>query len=280
MEKKETDLATKNKARKQKGFKLTITDFQVIEKIASLGLQSYQQLRDGILKDRHRVAVWARMKRLSREDLVRECRGDNGQILAWAITTKGASMVYEDQDQARQIARRAPVYRSTFNHDRVLIDVREILSKSPVITHWESEAALRADVMRKFYFLSPEARSERTAFIPDAILSLNNRGQCKKAALEVELSQKSRSRIFKKLEAQILSPDYNFVFYVVQGESLMKKLIEIYKAVRADSIRVKIANKQNGIYFVSLADIQNLKLKAKFKGVESGFSFEDLQAKT
>ena len=280
MEKRETRPIKKRKAGRPKGFTLTATDFKVIEKIASLSLQSYQQLREGVLKDRHRVAVWGRMKRLTREGLVRECRSDGGSILAWAVTTKGASKVYADKTVARQIAKQSPVYRGTFHHDRVLVDVREILSKSPVITHWETEAALRAAIMQKFYFLNQADRSERASVIPDALLYLNARGNIKKAALEVELSQKSRRRIFKKLETQILSPDYNFVFYVVQGEKLKEKLIEIYEDVRENAIRVKIAKMQNGIFFVSLEDIQNLKLKATFKGIESSFSFDDLEAKT
>lgn len=278
MRKTDSPSAPKYQGGRPKGFTLTDTDYAVLEKIADLGLQNYSQLRQGVLQGRHRVAVWSRMKRLVRAGLVRECRDDNGRILAWTITLNGASQVYVDPDAAQEAARLAPVYRSTFRHDRVLIEVREILSRSPVIIHWEPEAALRAEVMRKFHFLHPRDQNEKTTAIPDALLSLEANGAQAKAALELELTQKSRSRLYKKLEAHITNSEIDYVFYVTQDENLKQHLMNVYADVQSHSMRVKIAIERNGIYFTTLAELLENGLNANFEGTHITLSFAQMAA--
>ena len=204
------DSSPKNKGGRPRGITLTQTDLAVLDIIADLGLQSYQQLSRGVLRGRHRVAVWARMKRLVRAGFVRECRDDNGRILAWTMTRQGASQVFVDEGTAREEARRAPVYRSTFEHDSLLVDVRSILSQSPVITYWEPERALRAEVMREFHYLHRSDQREKLLAVPDALLHLEANGTQAKAALELELTQKSRRRLFQKFEAHVTSPEFDY----------------------------------------------------------------------
>ena len=130
--------------------------------------------------------------------------------------------------------------------------------------------------LQRFAYLHAHDKSEKILALPDALLYLKSGGQDSKAALELELKQKSRRRIFRKFEAHITQPEFDFVFYIVEGEPLLHKLWNIYEEVRKKSVRVKFKKNQNGIYFVTLSDIRKRGLNALFKGIEDSFSLVDL----
>ena len=150
------------------------------------------------------------------------------------------------------------------------------LEISPVIKKWIPEQKLRHDLMARFHYLHAIDKGEKLGGLPDALLHIYSGGQDSKAALELELTQKSRKRLYKKLEAHILSPDYDFVLYIIEGEKLFSVLVDAYKHVKEKSVQVKISRKQNGIYLVFLSELQKNGLNAKFQGTQDSFSFADL----
>lgn len=268
-----------NRGGSPKGRRCTKTDHEVLLKIARIGFQSYPELRAGPLKDFSREHSWTCMKKLVEMGLLAEAKGDGGEIRGWFLAPKGGKL-FENfaTDEGWAVASRSPSYRTSYHHDRVLREIQSLLEVSPAIKKWVPEQKLRRDLMQRFFYLHAQDKSEKVAALPDALLHLRSGGQDSKAALELELRQKSRRRLFRKFEAHIIHSDFDFVFYIVEGESLLRTLWSVYKEVREKSVHVKFAKRQNGIFFAELSEVRKLGLQAKFKGVHDTFSLADLTA--
>ena len=263
-----------------KGKRLTKIDHEILAKIARLGFQNYKELRAGPLKKFSRQHSWGSMKKLVDMELIAVKFGDGGDILGWTLDQAGKKLFENYKaDPAWAITSRPPSYRTSYKHDQVLREVQALLETSPVIQKWVPEQKLRQAIMQRYFYMHANDKSEKVGLLPDALLHLKTTDRTSIAALELELTQKSRRRLLQKFETHILHPNYNFVFYIIEGDRLLRTLWSIYREVQEKSIRVKIAKKQNGIFFATLSDVRNLKLSAKFKGIESSFSFQDLASK-
>jgi hypothetical protein len=131
--------------------------------------------------------------------------------------------------------------------------------------------------MSKIQFLNEPERSARLSRIPDARFEIEASGNCYHCALEAELSRKTRKRIFDRLEAHVINPDLDFIFFVVSDENHLKVLWDVYQDVLAKSFRVKLRPSQNGIYFVTLKNLRTLRLQVKFLGTQQNFCFASLR---
>jgi hypothetical protein len=160
----------------------------------------------------------------------------------------------------------------------ILREIQRLLEKSSAIQSWVPEQKLKQELLARFHYLHAQGKGEKLGGLPDAILNLRSDGEESRAALELELTQKSKRRLFRKFEGHITNPDYDFVFYIVEGRSLLDRLWEVYENVRENSSRVKSEKTQNGIYFIELSELRKSALKAEFKGIDDSFSFQDLAA--
>jgi hypothetical protein len=261
-----------------KGPTLTAADHAAIQLIATEGFQTYHELSAGPLKDDNRTHRWDRMKRLVRMGLLRECHSDSGGILGWAIQPKGVGKHYAHAPQALQDAGKVPLYRTSFSHDVVLRRIKGYLTQSPAVTRWIPEHLLKAQVMREFQYFNHHDRREKLLLVPDALLHLQSGGTESKAALELELTQKARRRLYQKIEAYVVSEDFDYVFFVAKDENLKRLLLDVYREVVSRSTCVKIAKQQNGIYFSTLPLLQKHGVHAKFSGDHDTLSFADLSS--
>lgn len=266
-----------SRAGRKKGITLGSGDIAVIQAVVTEGFQTFQEVREGGFKGWHRVSAWQRMKRLVQAGYLHECRNDQGGILGWAINAKGASKILLDGHEAITEAKRAPVYRTSFSHDEALRGIRRVLSSSPVVTKWVPEYVLKAEVMRKFHYLQGRDQREKLLNVPDAILHLKSGGVASKAALELELTQKSRRRLYQKFERYMISQDFDYALFIAKDERLKARFEEICRDVASQSIHVKITKERNGIYFTTLPLLQRDGFHAKFIGTHDTFSFADLE---
>lgn len=272
-------MAKVNRGGCPKGMRITATDRDVLINIAKRGFQSYQELRNGPLKEFTREHSWASMRKLVKMGYLAMARGDGGEIRGWYLTSKGGKLFEgHPTSEGWVLTARSPSYRTSYHHDLVLREIQSLLEVSPVITKWIPEQRLRSDLMQRIFYLHAHDKSEKVAALPDALLHLNSDAKESKAALELELKQKSRRRLFRKFEAHIVNSDFDFVFYIVEGRSLLDTLWGVYNEVCKNSVRVKFEKKQNGIFFAELSEVRKLGLKAKFIGIQDSFSFADLAA--
>lgn len=265
------------------GPRLTKTDLQVLQKIANESFQTYRELREGPLKDHGRSHSWHIMKKLVGMGLLLEQKGDGekkrnggGHTLGWVLSRQGRRKFIVIADKSTILDERPPQYKSSFEHDVKLRGIKQVLCKSPVILEWVNENALKRQTKRGVQYLHLQDQIKHFRLIPDALLTLKINGRVSKAALELELTRKTKRRLYRKFESHIANRDFNHILFIVEGAHLLKAIWNIYQDVLSDSIHVKFLDKKNGVYFILLEDLQTQGIKAKFKGLNNSFCFANL----
>ena len=219
------------------------------------------------------------MRKLVRMGRLSVSRGDEGEIRGWYLTPKERRLfAASGLDRDGTATSRAPSYATSYSHDTIVREVQQILKDSPAVQQWVPEHVLRSELMQRYYYLHGCDKSDKIAGLPDALIHLKSNGKDSVAALEVELTQKSKKRLLRKLESHILNPAFQFVFYVVEGIPLLNILRSVYAEVTEQSLRVKFSKRQNGIFFVDLAKLRSEKLDALLEGITDSFSLNDLAA--
>jgi len=255
---------------------LTEVERQLIVKIAKEGFQTYQEISSTVLNGYHRVSIWRLMKQLVRSGYLFETKSDTGGIAGWTLNYKKVSKLHVASDDSFSGSTKSPVYRTSFAHDLALREIRTTISKAQAIQDWIPEHVLRAEVMRRCQFLHRSDRGEKLLTVPDALLRLKSGGEESKAALELEITQKSKRRIYQKLEAYCISKDFDYAFFIIANANLLRVFWDVYKDVLAKSTRVRIAKVQNGIYFAGLDQIKQRGVDAKFIGLKDTLTFAEL----
>lgn len=259
------------------GHRLTSRDWAILRLIAKVGFQTYAELRLGPIKEASRAHSWVVLKKLVDMGYLTEVKGDGDEIRGWSLAPKGAREFEKYRDnESWAVGSNAPRYRTSFRHDTILREIQSALSRSSVVQSWVPEQKLRQECLRRFHYLRAQDKSEKIGGLPDAILHMKSGGKNSTAALELELTQKSKRRLFRKFESHITNSEYDYVFYVVEGAPLLDRLQAVYEDVLENSARVKIERNQNGIYFVELSALRKNPLRAKFEGAEDSFSLQDL----
>jgi hypothetical protein len=220
------------------------------------------------------------MKRLVQRGILTESLSDSGSILGWSVNKGARSKLCFLTSSDETLAKKGPVYRTSYIHDVALRQVRETLEASKAITRWIPEHVLKAEVMRRHPFLHHQDRNEKLIAVPDALLHLRSGGVDSKAAIELELTQKSKKRLYKKIEAYVTTDDFNYAFFIAGTDHLMNVLQEVHKNVLATSWRVKLRKQRNGIYFATLENIRTQGIHAQFVAVHDTLSFAELTNNT
>ena len=259
-----------------KGFRMTETDLVVIRKISETGVQSSENLKATVLKDYGKVQTWRIPRRLVKQGWLVECRGDQNIFLGWRLNTRDYKVRTWLSQMLGTPIKRAPVYKTSFDHDQTLDRVITRLREAKVVEGYTPEHVLRSETSQRFWYMSDLEKRERVIAVPDAILDLNIKGKKIKVALELEVSRKSKKRIFQKLEHYLIHPDVAFTFYVIKGKRLLEDFQSAYRLVLETSLRVKISATKNGIYFSELQNILDQGPGAEFQGLDNSISMNSL----
>jgi hypothetical protein len=260
------------------GPRLTKKDHAILKQIALKGFQTFLELRAGSLNTSNRTHAWDSMKKLVNMGHVQEVRGDTDITLGWSLTPKGQERVSTLVDLTTSSNRHPPMYRTSFEHDLLMRKVEDIFRKFPAVSSWTPEYVVRGDVMAKFKRFSHQERMEKLLTIPDALFEFCVDNQVYKAALELELTRKTKRRLFKKFESHITSSEFGYVFFVAENEKLLSLLWRIYNQVSSQSSKVKYRRHLNGIYFIELKNLLDHGIHAKFQGPEDTLSFSEFMA--
>ena len=267
---------SKNVGGRPKGFSASETDLYIIGKVAREGFQTYQELHTGKLKDWPKSSLWRRLKRLVQEGCLQKGKDDKGRALGWSINHRDISKHFKLPEQVSEDAKRAPVYKTAYTHDLTLRLIKAVLGESSAVVRWVPEHVLKTEVMREFHYLHPRDKRDKLIAVPDALLHLRSGGEASKAALELELTRKSKRRLYQKFENYVTSEEFDYAFFIAKDENLKHVLTDVYDEVIAQSMKVKITKQPNGIYFATLAAIQKQGLHAKFVSRHDSLSFAEL----
>jgi hypothetical protein len=266
--------ARKVKAGRPKGICKTENYSAVLNKIADEGFQTYPELRSTVLQNVTRQHSWKLLKKLNTAGFLSECRGDGGGIRGWALSQTGQNQIRINRDDGWKSEYRYPLYKTAYDHDVTLREVKNIFLGSPSITQWTPEYIVKSNAMRAIQYLNHKEKRRKLTAIPDALFQFESADQNFKAALELEMTRKSRSRLLHKFESQVTDSNFDFIFYVVNGEPLMQVLWDTYREVLSQSLRVKMKSQPNGIYFALLENLRRDRLQALFTGKKDTFSFQ------
>lgn len=252
------------------------TELKVLDQIAQEGFQNFSELLAGCLQGFHRRHSGRVLRQMARAGLLLEARADNGGILGWSIQPRSAIRSLDFNPLTPDKKRRSPVYRTSYIHDAKLRHIKRILSACPAIVKWVPEHLLKSEVMHGARFLGLQERTDRLTLVPDALLHLRCRGVDSKAALELELSLKSRKRLTKKFEAYITSDQFDYAFFIASTPALSATLRQVCDEVTATSWRVKLSKHKNGIYFTTLEQLLAQGIRAPFTASHDTLCFAQL----
>ncbi|MCM2282265.1 MAG: hypothetical protein NDI61_10510 [Bdellovibrionaceae bacterium] len=215
------------------------------------------------------------VRRLKVHGLIEPLLGDADTHLGYRLTKKGLRFARSVLHVTDDALKSRPAFRSQYDHDRIVNEARRILSTSPVISDFVSEAELRIQLGKTW-----TVRSESTSHdwkVPDALFKLSTRKGLLRVALEIELSQKAKARYAKIMEAILISRQFEVVFFLCKTERLLSLIRSEVNAARKTSPRVKASQRSNGIYFCTLETLRALKLDAPWTGEENRFTICEIE---
>lgn len=258
--------------------KLAARDLAIFRHLALHGFATADQIHGLFWKGaKGHHNHYSRLRKLELAGLIAQLRGDLGQRLGYKLTKKGERIARQvDPELPRASVRGRVCYRTTFEHDRHLVDVWNILSRCALVGRFQQEREIRSHFAARFGF----AKLREQGFkVPDALFDLTTPRAKFRFALELELSQKSSERYRKHFRLLSTCEEWNTVLFVVKNAKIKAVLKDELKRSLATDPMVKLSPRTNKFYFVELSEILERGLAAKIEGERTSFSFEELEKK-
>ncbi len=259
---------------------LTARDLKILTLLGEYGCVSAQRIKNHFWNDNPKSrAHYRRIGILKKCMLIENVEGDGAATIGYRLTKKGTeyfSAMFNEQTMPA--TRRG--YKTQFEHDQLLIDVRHILQLSPLVKNFKIEAEIRRRILSA---QTGKRNWDEMPAIPDAAFRFETPEQSMVVAIELELTPKVRSRYTGIFRNHLLSKDWGLVIYIVKDRNFQEKLMRILSEIKVKDIHVRIAKNVNGIYFCELNDFLKLKLSAPLTNGKREISLqqiaESLQAK-
>lgn len=253
--------------------KLTARDERILLLIGEYGCVSAERIKKHFWNSTEGSRThYRRIGILRRRGLVENTVGDRSMTIGYRLTLRGKRIVSGLGSKGSSVVNRRS-YKTQFEHDQLLIDIRGVLEKSPLVKYFRSEREIRRDL------LSGEKRLlhwESLPSVPDAAFLLKIPGHEQNAALELELTPKKRQRYSRIFRSHLLSKDWNLVFYVVRDEPFKRLLMRLLGEVKSEDLQVQVAKRINGIYFCTLEEFQKRELKVPFSNGKEEISLAEI----
>lgn len=221
-------------------------------------------------------AHYRRLGILKKMGLIENVLGDQGVGLGYRISRLGQKVLAESGNEIETAVNRR-TYKTQFEHDQLLIDIRRILEKSPVVHEFKTEAEVKNELLGG----SKGPVDWKTApTIPDGTFVYEVPGQRLRVALELEITQKSRARYFKILRSHLLNKTWNMAFYILRDQALLDHVLPLVDEVKREDASVRVARRVNGVYLCSLENFLKDGLKTRFTDGKKAISLDELAQKT
>ena len=262
------------KAKRPSRRKLCSIDLNIVRILATDRFSTRRELakRFGEKPDSRRMQ--RRVRYLQKIGLIEPLIGDGDSRLGYRLSSYGKYVAARGNLAPVSVLQSRPTFKSQFDHDQIVNEVRETLISSPIVSHFVSEAELRSQICSSS---SAGIGSDSHDWkVPDAMFTLRTRGGEMTVALEVELSQKAKARYSKIVQALLTSRRFQFVFVVCGNEKLQKLMVEAISSARASNPFVRASNRSNGIYFCQLDMLRRRRLDAPWTGETRTFTINEL----
>ncbi len=242
---------------------LTERDVKVLEFIYQNRFADVEVIKDAFWPERTGRNHYRRLNLLLQRGYVNSMVGDSGHLVGFQVSRRGLTAIRRLGSKRIGKGHIRPLYKTAFQHDKILIRLRRIFEESPLISHYTPEHELRAALAKKHG--RQEKRDERYK-VPDALFHLKTPTGHFKVALELELSIKSKVRYATMMRQLCISDDFSVVFFVASDEALRKVLEDSLAEVRSRDRLVQMWKYRHAFYFVLLKDLLELRLRAPWKG--------------
>jgi DNA-binding PadR family transcriptional regulator len=248
-------------------------DRKIMSYIAQNQFAPVKILRDLFWDGKKDRTDYRRLKQLSQKGLVEPLSSDRNFELCYRLTEKGSRLMKETGLAPIFYGKANRNYGTSFEHDRKLQFIRQVLESAPCISNFCPEPEVRK-ILAERHGIQQE-RDQRYK-VPDAIFNLQLPDRKLRVALELELSAKSMKRTKRLMELLGTSPDFDSTFFVVGSDKLMVRLLQALSEARKTNQRMKHHGKDHGFYFISLSQLLDKKQEALFVGEDTKFSLSQL----
>ena len=253
-------------------YRITPRDIAILHFIGQNGFATGGKICKKFFGNANNNLYLRRLRKLKKMGLIDQLKGDQGVYLGYIATRLGRARL-ADEGIVVNPGRMAGRFRSTYDHDLMLQDIREILEKSPLVSDYHSEAELRSEAARKKG--GPLSEDDLTK-VPDGCFTLKCPSRVLKVALELELATKTEQRYRKMLRALCTLDNHNCAF-VLSGRAATKARLEcLLKDVRARDPYVLGFESYRGIYFGLASEFLAKGHDAKFYGEGKTFTLAEL----
>ena len=251
----EMDLPKKKRRRRPK---LTGRDEKILSLLGEYGCVSAERIKAYFWNSTSTSrAHYRRLGMLKRRGLVESNMGDRAMTIGYRLTKRGQQVLKNSPAaNLRPATRRA--YKTQFEHDQYLIDLRRILQESPLVREFKNQLEVRKQLIDGKAKLR---HWEDLPHIPDATFSLVIPGQTMRVALEVELTSKNRKRYAKIFRNHLLAKTWEMVIYVVKDANFRDRLMATLSDIKSTDIQVRVASKINGMYFCTIGEFLSRQLE-------------------
>jgi hypothetical protein len=266
-----SDKNTRKKVRRRP--KLTGRDERILALLGEYGCVAGDRIKSYFWNSTPAsCAHYRRLGILRQRGLIENVLGDRSIAIGYRLTKRGEEALTKlKATKPGLLNRRA--YKTQFEHDQLLIDVRRILEKSPLISDFRAEPEIRRDLLNGKAKL---LHWENAPMIPDATFAFSTPGQKMRMAAELELTLKTRRRYTKIFRNHLLSKNWQMVIYVVKGEDLHDRLMKLLNEVKTTDLEVTLAKSINGIYFCALEEFLKKGLSVPMTNGKKEISFEQI----
>lgn len=219
---------------------------------------------------------YRKLKKLEQKGYVNQLIGDRGITLGYTPTKKTIlwlKRVGVKIETSTDLTRR---YTTTFNHESLLLTLRNIFESSRIVSDFWPEHKVREDFAKRYGYKEREGSGYK---VPDALFTLQTHNKQLRVALELELSRKSKARYRKLIKQLLVCAYFNIVFFIVAELSDLNLMKEILKRICEQDLDVKFSAHRHGMYFILLSEFLKHKLDGTFEGEGSTFSLKSLEKK-
>lgn len=266
-------VTTKRKTSKTRHkFQITDRDKNILRYIGENRFITYREIRRKFWPGCREGNVCRRLKVLRCENLIERLMGDGGIPLGYKLGKKGKRLL-ERSGFRKDFLNPHMSYRTTFNHDEKLLKVREVLEKSPLVSSFTPEHAIRVLLNRRHH---TTVKTDKRFKVPDAIFRLKTTSGIHCVALELECAQKSYRRYRQFLVKLSESKDVGMVFIICENSKILLILRDLLSELRQKDPKVKRTQENIGFYFSLLENLLNDGLNAVFDGEGKRFSLNSL----
>ncbi len=259
--------------KRKKSHRIVGRDVMLLRLLSEYGCVDAQRLKAKLWNGNpNSKAHYRRLGILKKMGLIENVLGDQGVGLGYRISRLGQKVLTESGNEVETAVNRR-TYKTQFEHDQLLIDIRRILETSPVVREFKTEAEVKSELIGE---RKGPVDWKTAPTIPDGTFVYEVPGQRLRVALELEITQKSRARYFKILRSHLLNKNWNMAFYILRDQRLLTHVLSLVDEVKREDASVRVARRVNGVYFCSVENFLKDGLKAHFTDGKKEISLDEL----